>query len=173
MSAAADAGSIVSGNVITMDPARPRAEAFGVRAGRIVSVGSRAEVRAALGSTAAEFHAERGAIIPGLIDSHNHMLWTGIQRLQADVSGCASIAELLEALRRFAETHPEREWIVSGSACAAVSLPLSDFESAVCDSTSSADLAAGSSPLPESTRLWSAAPRRVSALWIKTPSTCS
>lgn len=115
MSAAADAGSIVSGNVITMDPARPRAEAFGVRAGRIVSVGSRAEVRAALGSTAAEFHAERGAIIPGLIDSHNHMLWTGIQRLQADVSGCASIAELLEALRRFAETHPEREWIVSGS----------------------------------------------------------
>src|SRR5690606_6392997 len=106
---------LVSGKVITMDPAMPRAEAFGVRAGRIVSVGSRAEVRAALGSTAAEFHAERGAIIPGLIDSHNHMLWTGIQRLQADVSGCASIAELLEALRRFAETHPEREWIVSGS----------------------------------------------------------
>ena len=106
---------LVSGNVITMDPAMPRAEAFGVRAGRIVSVGSREEVRGALGPGVEEHRAERGAIVPGLIDSHNHMLWTGIQRMQADIAGCGSIAELLQALRRYAETHPHREWIVCGS----------------------------------------------------------
>ncbi len=108
-------GCIVSGNVITMDPAMPRAEAFGTRAGRIVCVGDRDSVREALGPQAEEYRAERGAIVPGLIDSHNHMLWTGIQRMQADIAGCGSIAELLQSLRRFAETHPDREWIVSGS----------------------------------------------------------
>jgi predicted amidohydrolase YtcJ len=108
-------GSIVSGNVITMDPAMPRAEAFGVRAGRIVCVGDLADVRKALGPGVEEHRLERGAVVPGLIDSHNHMLWTGIQRMQADIAGCGSIAELLQALRRFAESHPDREWIVSGS----------------------------------------------------------
>ena len=39
---------LVNGNVITMDPARPRASAVGIRDGRIVVVGSDAEARAAL-----------------------------------------------------------------------------------------------------------------------------
>jgi predicted amidohydrolase YtcJ len=106
---------VVSGNVITMDPAMPRAEAFGVRGGRIVCVGDRADVKRALGPGAEEHRYERGAVIPGIIDSHNHMLWTGIQRIQADIGGCQSIAELQQALRRYADAHPDKAWIVSGS----------------------------------------------------------
>lgn len=106
---------VVSGNVITMDPAVPRAEAFGVRAGRIVCVGDREDVKRALGSGAEEIRFEQGAVIPGIIDSHNHMLWTGIQRVQADIAGCGSIAEVLRSLRRYADEHPDKEWIVSGS----------------------------------------------------------
>jgi predicted amidohydrolase YtcJ len=106
---------VVSGNLITMDAAMPRAEAFGVRAGRIVCVGERQDVKAALGQGVEEFRIERGAVLPGLIDSHNHMLWTGIQRIQADIAGSQSIAELVASLRRYAGLHPEKEWIVSGS----------------------------------------------------------
>jgi hypothetical protein len=43
--AAPERALVVSGNVITMDPAAPRAGAFGVRAGRIVCVGERGEVK--------------------------------------------------------------------------------------------------------------------------------
>jgi hypothetical protein len=106
---------VVSGNVITMDPAMPRAEAFGVRAGRIVCVGDRGDVKRALGPGVEELRYEQGAVIPGIIDSHNHMLWTGIQRMQADIAGCGSIAELLQSLRRYADEHPDKEWVVSGS----------------------------------------------------------
>lgn len=106
---------VVSGNVITMDPDMPRAEAFGVRAGRIVCVGDRSDVKRALGSGAEELRFEQGAVIPGIIDSHNHMLWTGIQRMQADIAGSGSVAELLQSLRRYAEERPDKEWIVSGS----------------------------------------------------------
>jgi predicted amidohydrolase YtcJ len=106
---------VVSGNIVTMDPERPRAQAFAVRNGRIAYVGERAVAREAAGAGAREVHHERGAVLPGLIDSHNHMLWTGIQGTQADLAGCRSIAEVLDALRRYAERNPAREWIVSGS----------------------------------------------------------
>jgi predicted amidohydrolase YtcJ len=108
--------SVVSGNIITMDPARPRAEAFAVREGRVVHVGSRADALNAVGGQGAkEFNLERGAVLPGFVDSHNHMLWTGIQRAQADLAACKTIDELLAQLRRYADNQRDREWIVSGS----------------------------------------------------------
>jgi predicted amidohydrolase YtcJ len=106
---------VVSGNILTMDPERPRAEAFAVRSGRIVCVGDRALAKEAAGGGAKEVGFGAGAVLPGLIDSHNHMLWTGVQRTQADLSACRSIEAVLAALRGYAESHPEREWIVSGS----------------------------------------------------------
>ena len=39
---------VLVGNVVTMDPRRPRAEAFAVADGVVVAVGSEAEARAAL-----------------------------------------------------------------------------------------------------------------------------
>lgn len=114
-SGGASEGLVVSGNILTMDPERPRAAAFSVRGGRIVYVGERALAKEAAGSRAREIHYGRGAVLPGIIDSHNHMLWTGVQRAQADLSSCKSIEALLASLRRYAEAHPDSEWIVSGS----------------------------------------------------------
>ncbi len=107
--------SVVSGNIITMDPEKPRAEAFAVLDGKVVCVGSRTEALQAVGGGAEEFHFDRGAVLPGLIDSHNHMLWTGIQRHQANLAPCKSIGELLAVLRAYADAHPDREWIIAGS----------------------------------------------------------
>ena len=108
--------ALVSGNILTMDPERPRAEAFAVRDGRILAVGERPQVLATIGNeNAEEIRYERGAVIPGLIDSHNHMLWTGIQRTQANLAGCKSIADVLAEVGRYANAHPEKEWIVSGA----------------------------------------------------------
>ena len=105
---------VVSGNIVTMDPERPRVQAFAVRGGRIAYVGERAIAREVAGAGAREVHHEGGAILPGLIDSHNHMLWTGVQRTQADLSGCRSIGEVLDALRSYGQRHPTKEWIVAG-----------------------------------------------------------
>lgn len=106
---------VVTGNILTMDPERPRAEAFAVRHGRIAYVGDAKLALEAAGPGAGRVHYDRGAVLPGLIDSHNHMLWTGLQRTQANLAGCRSIGEALAELRRYAAAHPEREWIASGS----------------------------------------------------------
>lgn len=99
-----------------MDPAQPRAEAFAALNGRIVHVGTRADALASVGGHRVdEIRIERGAVLPGFIDSHNHMLWTGIQGKQANLRECRSIGDVLSTLERYAEAHPEKEWIVSGA----------------------------------------------------------
>lgn len=106
--------SVVSGRILTMDPARPVAEAMGIAHGRIQCVGTLDEVGRAMGPGAEYIVHGAGAIVPGFIDSHNHMLWTGIQQQRVDLSGCRSIADLLQVLRAYRQAHPEQEWVVSG-----------------------------------------------------------
>ena len=59
--------------VITMDERRPAAEAFAIRDGRFVAVGSNAEVRPLAGGSAQQVDAKGGTVVPGFIDTHNHL----------------------------------------------------------------------------------------------------
>lgn len=106
---------VVRGALVTMDPARPRADAMAVRDGRIVAVGSLADARAAAGAGAREIAYAQGTVVPGLIDTHNHMHWTGIASRLVDLSGARSIADLQAAVRDWAARHPQAPWVVSGS----------------------------------------------------------
>lgn len=107
--------SIVSGDIITMNPEQPRVQAMGIKDGRIVCLGSRAEVKKTMSAHANEHRFDQGVVIPGLIDSHNHMLWTGMQRQSVDLSACRCIADLLETLRTYRQQNPDKEWVVSGA----------------------------------------------------------
>lgn len=63
----------VAREIITMDPAQPRAEAFAVRDGRFVAVGDRTEVEAAAGPEAKLDETFAGkVVVPGFIDAHVH-----------------------------------------------------------------------------------------------------
>ena len=107
--------AIVRGSIITMDPQRPRAEAMAIAGGRITAVGSLAEARLAAGAGAREYGFDRGAVVPGLIDTHNHMHWTGIQSKVLDISRCTDIAQVQAAIREYAARNPQAAWITSGS----------------------------------------------------------
>lgn len=96
--------------VYTVDSANPMAEAFAVEAGRLVAVGSDADVLAAHPDWPRE-DLEGRTVIPGLIDAHAHLMGLGESLLQADLVGTASKAEVVERLRAFAETLPEGAWI--------------------------------------------------------------
>lgn len=98
-----------------MDPARPLAEAMAVRRGRIVAVGTLAEARAAAGGGAREIAFADGAVVPGLIDTHNHMHWTGVQSQLVDLAGARSIADIQAAVRDWAARHRQAEWVTSGA----------------------------------------------------------
>jgi hypothetical protein len=101
---------VVRGDVITMDPARPRVEAIGIVDGRVVAAGTRDEALAAVPAGTSELQLP-GTIVPGLIDSHVHMLWGGRGTEELEVGDAVSVSEVLARLREFAAANPGREWL--------------------------------------------------------------
>lgn len=103
--------ALVNGNVVTMNPSQPRAEAVAVRDGRIAYVGS---------SEKAEKHCPEGevldlegrAVLPGLIDSHVHLMELGLSMLSVDARGVQSISELQDRVRAAARNAKKGDWII-------------------------------------------------------------
>ena len=63
---------VFNAKVYTVDSGDPRAEAFAVKAGRFVAVGSTEEMKALIGKGTQTFDAKQMTIVPGFIDCHNH-----------------------------------------------------------------------------------------------------
>ena len=69
--------TLLVGRVWTGDAQRPWAEAVAVRGERLVAVGARDEVAVAAGAEARVIDAGDGLIVPGLIDTHIHLIEGG------------------------------------------------------------------------------------------------
>lgn len=132
---------VVTGDIVTMDPSRPRAEALAIRAGRICAVGTRGEAAAACAAGTPSLELP-GTVVPGFIDSHVHMLWAGRESERLDVAGVQSVAELLERVRAFATDRGPGEWLL-GSA----SIDAEDLHEQRFPTLEELDRAAGGRPL--------------------------
>src|SRR5260370_4345421 len=63
---------VVNAKVYTVDAAMPRAEAFAVKAGRFLAVGSSADMKALAGKSTQTYDAKGMTVVPGFCDCHNH-----------------------------------------------------------------------------------------------------
>ena len=88
---------LVNAHVFTANPRQPYAEAVSVRDGKIVAVGSRAEVVASVGADAEVTDLGGQTLLPGLIDSHVHAVFGGIGLLSADAQSDIADMDALEA----------------------------------------------------------------------------
>ncbi len=79
--------------------------------GRIIAVGSRAEVTAR--AAGAKVHDAQGAtVVPGLIDAHAHLMGLGYALMRADLMGARSKAEVIARLKSFAAGLPGDAWLL-------------------------------------------------------------
>jgi predicted amidohydrolase YtcJ len=104
------AALIAVGDVITMDPGRPRVAAVAIADGRVVATGDRDEVAAAVPADTPVVELP-GTVAPGFIDSHVHLLWGGRDLDRIDVSDVGSAAELVSRVRAWADAHPDVPWV--------------------------------------------------------------
>lgn len=100
----------------TVDPARPWAEAIGVRGGVIEAIGSEQEVRAQAGDQTRLIDLEGAMAVPGLHDGHVHLLEQSLRNtmIQCQLDDPQSIDELGGQLLAYRERDPQREWIIAG-----------------------------------------------------------
>ncbi|OJZ76260.1 amidohydrolase [Mycobacterium paraffinicum] len=70
----AQAELVVIGTVLTVDDARPTAEALAVADGRIVAVGNREDIEAHIGPSTRTIDVGDGCVMPGFVEAHGHPL---------------------------------------------------------------------------------------------------
>jgi predicted amidohydrolase YtcJ len=102
---------LIRGNVVTMDPRRPRAAAVAVQDGKFVAVGSTDEIRALAGTGTEVVDLKGRCVLPGLIDAHIHGASSGRINLLSVDCAVATAAELKERIRRRARELPAGGWI--------------------------------------------------------------
>jgi len=101
-------------NVITLDDRSPEAQAIGIgKDGRINWVGKDAEIPLQAAGDAAALDLHGATVLPGFIDTHVHLLATGIYELLGiDCSAYRSIEEILEGVYRKAEEAGKGNWVL-------------------------------------------------------------
>ena len=108
----------VGGSIVTMDPQNRVVEALAVDGDRIVSTGSRAELRAWAEDAGAEvIDLDGRTIVPGFIDAHGHYPGAGLAAVFVDlnsppIGSVESIENLVTLLSQRAAETPEGEWIL-------------------------------------------------------------
>ncbi|MQY07381.1 amidohydrolase [Actinomadura macrotermitis] len=101
------------GTVLTMDPARPRADALAVTGERITAVG-RADAERLTGPGTEVVDLAGGALLPGFQDAHVHAVFGGLELNACDLTGTVDLAEYRRRIAAYAAAHPERAWITGG-----------------------------------------------------------
>lgn len=106
---------VFNANVRTVDPRAPRAEAFAVKAGRFVAVGSTADITGLIGPGTERYDAGQMTVLPGFIDCHNHapgttLLYEVLVGNPFEVE-FVTIASIVEKLRARARETPAGNWV--------------------------------------------------------------
>ena len=98
-------------NVITVDPARPRASALAIANGRFVAVGDDGDVAGLIGPGTATLDLGGKTVLPGFVDAHIHVLSSGTRHVMAADCALPSIGAIQEALRERVAATPGGQWV--------------------------------------------------------------
>ena len=91
---------------------RPDAEAIAIRGDRIVFVGTDRAAQAHRGPKTRVLDLRGATVLPGLVDSHTHVVGLGEAQSQVDLVGVATEAEAVQRVAAFAMGVPKGQWIL-------------------------------------------------------------
>ena len=106
---------LIHGNVLTMNPTQPRAEALAVTKDRIVKVGSEDEITQLIGGNTRVLDLKGKTVVPGFIDTHIHVADFGRTLAWIDLKQAISIRALQALVREKTEKTAKGKWVL-GSA---------------------------------------------------------
>lgn len=103
---------IFNAKIATQDARRTFAEAVAIKDGKFLAVGSTAEVCKHQTEKTLIIDAEKRAVIPGLNDSHLHVIRGGLNyNMELRWDGVPSVADALRMLKQQAARTPQGQWV--------------------------------------------------------------
>ena len=106
--------------ILTMDDAKPEAQAIALVDGKIAAVGSDADVAPFL-KDAKVYDLPAGALVlPGFQDDHNHLIWSATQAEDISLTDVADSAGLRAAIEPVMAKLPKDAWLRGGGWSVAV-----------------------------------------------------
>nr|WP_218179185.1 amidohydrolase [Pseudomonas gingeri] len=101
-----------NGRLHTVDRAQPKATAVAIKDGRFIAVGNDGEAMALRGSATKVIDLKGRTVIPGLNDSHLHLIRGGLNyNLELRWEGVPSLVDALRLLKEQAERTPAPQWV--------------------------------------------------------------
>jgi len=106
---------VFNAKVYTMEASAPTAQAFAIKAGRFVAVGTTDEIKGLAGKSTQTIDARQMTIVPGFTDCHNHapgntLLYEVLVGNPYEVE-FVTIASIVEKLRVRAKQTPPGTWV--------------------------------------------------------------
>ncbi|MGQ4600917.1 amidohydrolase family protein [Nocardia sp. R6R-6] len=99
---------------VLVDSKGEAAEAILIRGGRVAAVGSNAEVLSAAGTGVERQSLDGATVIPGLIDTHPHLMHFAAMRAPlVDITEARNHSDIIAAIRAKAAEVPAGEWILT------------------------------------------------------------
>jgi predicted amidohydrolase YtcJ len=105
---------LVLGNLHTLDPLRPRAQAALAHGGKFAVVGTREECERKAGKGVQVLDAGAGCAVPGLADAHGHVALYGRTRAEVSCAGADGEEECAARAAKAAAAAPGGTWIRGG-----------------------------------------------------------
>lgn len=93
---------VANGNILTMNPNQPTASAMALKEGRILKVGDLVAVKKAAGKSYEYIDLEGKTVVPGFIESHEHLVQYGATLTFLDITpfACPTLKEALHKLKQ-------------------------------------------------------------------------
>lgn len=105
---------ITNAKVWTGDNAHPQAQAVAVFGGRILAVGSSAEIEKLRAADTKVIDAGGKLLVPGFNDAHVHFVGGGMDLDAVHLNDATSVEEFVNRMREQAKKTPEGQWILGG-----------------------------------------------------------
>jgi predicted amidohydrolase YtcJ len=103
---------LFNGRLTTLDPSNPQAQAVAIKDGKVLLASTDAETMALAGARTKTVDLGGRRVIPGLIDSHTHLIRGGLNyNLELRWDGVPSLSDAMAMLRRQAQVTPPPQWV--------------------------------------------------------------
>jgi predicted amidohydrolase YtcJ len=100
-----------NGNIYTVNESQPHAQAIAVKAGRVIFVGSNADAKKYEGTRTRVVDLQGRTVVPGMTDSHNHLIGVGLREMTLNLEGTVSLEDFLAKVKARVDRAKPGEWV--------------------------------------------------------------